>query len=242
MSERVELLDFARGVALIAMCIFHFAFDLELFGVVGAGFIEQTHWIVFARSIAISFLFLAGFSLYLGHGATINWPSWWRRFLKIVAASALVTIATFWATPSQYIFFGILHQIAFASLVGLLFLNVPAWLTIACACLVFIIGQTYSTPLLDHSIWLWTGLSQLVPVSSDYVPVFPWTSPVLFGIGFAQLCKTHNLMQWLSKPKLKGRFQTLLKFFGKHSLVFYLVHQPILISLLVAGLWITGSN
>ena len=114
-APRIELLDFARGVALIAMTIFHFGFDLELFGLKEPGYISQPHWKYFARSIASSFLFLAGFSLYLAHMSGIRWPNWRWRMAKILAAALVITVATYFATPGQYIFFGILHAIAFAS-------------------------------------------------------------------------------------------------------------------------------
>ena len=122
-GSRIELLDFARGVALLAMTIFHFAFDLQLLGFREPGFIDQPHWKYFARAIASSFLFLVGFSLYLANRQSINWPGWRNRLGKICGAALLITVATYFATPDQYIFFGILHSIAFASIVGLVFLN-----------------------------------------------------------------------------------------------------------------------
>ena len=78
-SGRIQLLDLSRGIALVAMTIFHFAFDLELLGIKEPGFISQPHWKYFARAIATSFLFLTGMSLLLAHGGGIRWGSWkWR--------------------------------------------------------------------------------------------------------------------------------------------------------------------
>ena len=235
--SRIELLDFARGVALIAMTIFHFGFDLELFGVKEPGYIAQLHWKYFARSIASSFLILTGFSLYLAHMNGIKWPGWRWRMAKIIGAATLITIATYFATPAQYIFFGILHAIAFASVAGLLFLKVPAIVTIAAAIGIFTIGRLFETPLLDHWIWWWTGLSQTPIISSDYVPVFPWFSAPLLGIALAKLSFEWNLIPHLAGPELNSAPARILKFIGRNSLVYYLLHQPVMIGLLLAVLF-----
>lgn len=59
-SGRIELLDIARGVALIAMAIYHFTWDLEFFGYAERGLTAVGGWKVFARCIASSFLSWSG--------------------------------------------------------------------------------------------------------------------------------------------------------------------------------------
>lgn len=238
---RIELLDLARGIALIAMTIFHFAFDLELLGIHERGFITQPHWKYFARAIATSFLFLTGVSLYLAHRDGIRWRGWKIRMAKIVAAAIIITIATYFATPDQYIFFGILHAIAFASLAGLLFLRVPWQVIIPIAIGVFALRYYGRTELLNAPYWYWTGLSASNPNSSDYVPVFPWFSAPLLGIAFAKLIENMNWLDVLAKPRLEQGASRLLKFLGRNSLVYYLLHQPIMIGLLLGVLWISGN-
>ena len=237
---RIELLDFARGIALLAMTIFHFAFDLELLGVEEPGFISQPHWKYFARTIASSFLFLVGFGLFLAHGNGVRWPSWRWRMLKIVAAALLITIATLLATPNQFIFFGILHSIAFASVAGLLFLPVPIAVTVGAAAAVFLIGAGFETSALDHWIWWWSGLSETNIISSDYVPVFPWFSAPLLGMACAKLMSQKRWLEALAIPELSSRPSRLVKFIGRHSLVYYLLHQPVMIALIYSFLFATG--
>jgi uncharacterized membrane protein len=237
---RIEALDLARGIALIAMTIFHFAYDLELFGIKEPGFITQPHWKYFARSIATSFLFLTGFSLYLAHGSGIRWRGWSIRMVKIVASALIITIATYFATPDQFIFFGILHAIAFASLAGLLFLRLPWPLILFLAIGVFTLRYVGRTETLDAPIWYWTGLSAINPNSSDYVPVFPWFSAPLLGIAFAKLCVSANWLEKLARPQFDQKPGRFLKYLGRNSLVYYLLHQPVMIALIFAVLWITG--
>ena len=230
-SIRIELLDFGRGIALIAMTVFHFAFDLQLLGFREPGFIDQPHWKYFARSIASSFLFLMGFSLYLAHGASIKWKNWRNRMIKISAAAAIITIATYFATPDQYIFFGILHAIAFASLAGLLFLKLPWGMVAISGVSIFLIGMFWETPSLNDPIWYWIGLGATSPRSSDFVPIFPWFSAPLLGIAAAKLAERANFLQILARPTLDQSPARVIKFIGRNSLVYYLLHQPVMLTI-----------
>ncbi len=239
-THRIEVLDFARGLALVAMTVFHFGFDLELFGLKEPGYIAQPHWKYFARSIASSFLFLAGFGLYLAHVNGIRWMPWRRRMIKIISAAMLITAVTYVATRGQYIFFGILHAIALASLVCLAFLSFPAWIIAIVAAAVFAVGQSFETTLLNHWAWWWTGLSQAPISSSDYVPVFPWFSAPLFGVAAAKIVVQNNWIELLSKPKFDTFWGRATKFIGRHSLVYYLLHQPVMIALLLGFLYLAG--
>ena len=71
---RIVALDLARALALVAMAVFHFTFDLELFGLVQPGTTMLPGWRWLAYLTAGSFLFLAGVSLWLAHGQGIRWP------------------------------------------------------------------------------------------------------------------------------------------------------------------------
>ena len=73
---RIEVIDLARAVALVAMVVFHFTWDLEHFYYVEPGLTEVGGWWIFARCIASSFLFLVGFSLVLANGrGSVGGPS-----------------------------------------------------------------------------------------------------------------------------------------------------------------------
>lgn len=227
------------------MAIFHFNFDLELFQLVDHGYISQFHWVMFARIIAASFLILVGFSLMLSSVNGMNWPSFWVRQLKVTVAALIITIATFYAIPSGYIFFGILHQIALASLLGLLFLRLPWGVVVAFALFFLLARDQMRSELFNAPWWWWSGLSQSVPPTSDYEPVFPWFGWVLVGIAMAKICINRN---WLSRladvkfehPKTLAPLAKFMQLLGRNSLVFYLVHQPIMIGLLYVYLQITA--
>lgn len=238
-SARLGAVDAARGVALVAMTLFHFGWDLEMFGFAGPGFASQPAMIWFARVIASSFLFLVGVSLVLAHGRGIRWPSFARRLATVGAAAALITIATWFATPDAYIFFGILHHIALASVIGLAFLRLPWWLTAIAGAAVLFARMYLRTPLLDAPLWWWTGLSAFTPRSNDFVPMAPFLAMVLFGIAAARLGQAMGAFEWLSQYPIDGKAGRLLRFIGRHSLVYYLLHQPVMIAILFVVQYVT---
>jgi uncharacterized membrane protein len=229
---RLLALDLARTLALVCMVVFHFTFDLALFGHIDPGTMSQPFWYYFARMIAGSFLFLSGVSLWIAHGQGIRWPAFWTRFAKLVAAAALVTLASLWLVPGGPIWFGILHAIAAASLLGLLALRLPWPVTLTLAALIFAAGWGPRFPAFDP-IWLvWTGLAETRPMMGDYVPLVPWAAPALAGIALAQALRLDR--QPGTPPT---RLTDVLTFPGRHSLVIYLIHQPILFGLFNAWAW-----
>jgi uncharacterized membrane protein len=131
--------------------------------------------------------------------------------------------------PGDFIFFGILHQIAFASVLGLAFLRLPAAATLTATVVVILAPQFLRSSLFDHPALWWVGLSAAIPRSNDYVPLFPWFGAVLAGIGVARLFA--GSFRQLAEVKVPNALGPLL-FAGRHSLAFYLVHQPVLIAML----------
>ena len=227
--QRIDSIDIARGLALVAMAIYHFAWDLEFFGYVDPGMTAVGGWKIFARSIASSFLFLAGVSLFLAHADGIRWRGYWRRLAMVAGAALAISVATYVATPDSFIFFGILHQIALASVLGLAFVRLPAVLTLVAAGSVAAAPQFLRSSFFDAPWWWWTGLSEAYPRSNDYVPVFPWFAAVLFGIAAARLARHSGLLDRLAAIRI-GRRAWPAAFAGRHSLAVYLIHQPVIIA------------
>jgi uncharacterized membrane protein len=229
--RRIEAIDVTRGVALLAMASFHFSWDLEFFGYLDPGTTSHGLLRIYARCIASSFLVLVGISLYLAHGDGIRWRAFLIRFAMVAGAAAAITAVTFLVTPSGFIFFGILHEIALASLLGLAFLRLPAIVTAAAAALVIALPWFVQSAVFDPPELWWLGLSSIGVRSNDYVPVFPWFGPVLAGIALARLASRLGLTDRLAALPIPHTRP--LSFIGRHSLVFYLIHQPVLIG----GVW-----
>lgn len=229
---RLHWMDALRGIALVTMATYHLTWDLEFFHYLDAGTASSLPLKIYARSIASSFLFLAGFSLYLAHGRGIRWQPFWKRLAKIVAAALVVTVATYYAMYDEFIYFGILHNIAVASLIGLLFLRAPPILTLAVAAAAIAAPVWLRSEIFNAPALYWVGLSESVRRSNDFVPVMPWLGPFLIGIAAAQLLIRFRLINILAGGAAKDFHAfSWLSTVGRHSLAFYLLHQPILIAI-----------
>lgn len=226
-SRRIVAIDIVRGIALLAMASYHFTWDLENFHYTDPGLTAFGGWKIYARCIASTFLFLVGVSLFLAHGRQIRWTGFWKRFAMVAAAAIAISVVTWFVTPGGFIFFGILHEIALASLLGLAFLRLPALLTLLVAAVIIAVPFYVSLETFDHPWLWWVGLSAINPRSNDYVPLFPWFGAVLIGLAVAKLASTSGLLQRLANLA-PGRWANPLLFIGRHSLAFYLIHQPIL--------------
>jgi uncharacterized membrane protein len=234
-TPRLILLDLARTLAVVCMVIFHFTFDLALFGFIPADTMSQPFWYYFARMIAGSFLFLSGISLWLAQGRGIRWRAFWLRFGKIATAALLVTLASIWFVPGGTIWFGILHAMAATALIGLLALRLPWPIALALAATIFAAAWGPRFPAFDPLWLVWTGLAETRPMMGDYVPLVPWAAPALAGIAVARALRIDLWPGRSPSPAMQA-----LAFPGRHSLIIYLVHQPILFGLFNAWFWATS--
>ena len=241
--RRIALVDVARGVALIAMAIFHGAWDVAYFRLVRFDPGESLGWTLFARSIAATFLIISGVSLVLAMRGGWRPRAYWKRLGMIVAAALLVSVATWFVMGPGWVFFGILHQIAVASVLGLPFLAAPIAVVLAVAAVVLGLPFVFRSEIFAMPALWWTGLAPLPPPSFDYVPVFPWFGAFLVGIALARIAirqgLDRRLAAWVPR-RWPGR---LLALGGRHSLLVYLVHQPILFGFffLVANVLLPGT-
>ncbi len=238
-GARLLWLDLARTLALLGMIVFHGAWDLELFGVLPSGTMAQDGWTGFASAIAGSFIFLSGVSLVIAHGHGFRRKSWLKRLGVIAVAALLVSGATYVAFPERYIYFGILHCIAASSLIGAGLLRAPAWGLFALAFAVLAVSEIWGARLLASHALAWTGLALPARPSLDFLPLVPWMAAFLAGMGFAKACpvRAHDLP---IRSGSAARWLTSLTWPGRHSLTVYLLHQPVLLAILWAGLALAG--
>ena len=146
------------------MAVFHFTFDLELFGIAPSGTMHTPFWRGFAMLTAGSFILIAGLSLRLAHPDRIRWRPFLRRFAKVALAAALVTGATYIFIPQGFVYYGILHSIALSSLVGLAVLRFPIWALVILAGLVTWLPATFRSEGFTTPWLYWTGLSPTIPL------------------------------------------------------------------------------
>lgn len=199
------------------MIIFHFFFDLDYLGILEndmyAGF-----WLVVARFGQFLFLGLVGVSIALSRrsfGGQI------KRGLWIFLCGMLVSFVTWIFAGEDYVKFGVLHFIGVAAVLVYFFKARPKGALIV-AVLSFIIGRYFAAIETQNWFLFPVGIVRNDFSSLDFFPIFPWISVVLIGLV-------------LGEKKLWPKFKSplFLIYLGRHSLIIYLIHQPILITLLL---------
>lgn len=227
--KRLHWLDQARGAALLAMTAYHLSWDLFSLGVSSINPVTTQTLTWSAKIIAAVFLALSGFSLVTAHAQTIQWRKIRPRLLKLAGAAALVSLGSFLLFPASWIAFGILHHMALASLLGLLFVRWSALPLAGLALAVLILPDFARNDFFNAPLFLFLGLARIVAPANDYVPLLPWFGFFLAGMAWAKTIALHPPALAQADPSRPLR---LMGFLGQHSLLYYLIHQPVLLGLL----------
>jgi uncharacterized membrane protein len=238
-AKRLPAIDIARGGALLAMFVYHLMWDLSFFEFISRDYAASPAAKFFAHAVASAFLFLVGISLSL---AARDAPrrAFWQRLGRIALAAAAISLVTWFFFRHELIYFGILHCIALASLLTWPLRRVPTPFVLVLAAGAMIVPYLFTNPFFDAPGWLWLGLSTNVPASVDYQPLLPGFGIVLIGLSVGRLITTPP-PEWMQRAA-SGPIATTLEFGGKHSLIIYLLHQPVFILMLLAAVQLFGTN
>jgi uncharacterized membrane protein len=224
---RLPGLDALRGLAIVAMIGYHFCFDLRYFGVTRSDFEHDLRWLTARALILSSFLLIAGVSAVLALRQPRPMRRWLRHIGVIAGAALLVTAGSALLFPRSFIWFGVLHAIAVSLLVAKPIIRRPVVAAVA-GVAVIAAGILHANPAFDNR-WLgWLGFMTAKPITEDYVPLFPWMGVLFIGIAVGHVL-VRNGFAWVAPL---SRLPSWLRFLGRHSLVVYLVHQPILLGVL----------
>jgi len=237
LSQRLLWVDALRGTAIVLMVVFHFCYDLRYFGYVDWHIPNGPNWWPFRYLILSLFIFTVGISLVLAHQPHFRGIEFVKRLAQLFFAAAAITVMSLFLFPEAWIYFGILHFIAFASLLSLPFVWKPQWALIIGAMVLI----TYNIGLLSNN-WPFYFFSDWVPDDTeDYVPLFPWLGIMLLGMGIGSLImsKTTVKISHTRRNKKKNtqtkmldlpsnKVTNLLAVIGKRGLFIYLIHQPLL--------------
>jgi uncharacterized membrane protein len=241
-NQRFIEIDIVRGIAVIMMVIYHLLFDLWFFSLYGIP-VTTGFWKYFAVVTASLFLILVGVSVTISaaHAEKILsgrnfYLKFVRRGITILLVALGITLITWWYLGGEgFIIFGILHLIGFSIILSPLFFHrgkmtllAGAVVIVAGLLLMQVHGPVYLIPL---------GVFPESFYSVDYTPIFPWFGMVLAGIFLGETLypggrRGFTLPQFPATGKMATFPGTILGLLGKHSLIIYIIHQPVIILLL----------
>jgi uncharacterized membrane protein len=235
--ERYAEIDALRGLAILFMAGFHLSWDLVFFGMSRTN-MSSGPWPWFSRIIATMFLTLAGISLTLSYsraGPRRAFAKYGLRGLKVFGLGMAVTLVTYLTIGRQFVVFGILHLIGFSIAAAYPFLpRSRRYLTLIAGVLLFALGAYLNRQHVTTPWLLWLGVPQLGRGMLDYYPVLPWFGMVLFGIWLGHTLYPNGQPRFLLPDLTHVPVLRELCFLGRHSLLIYVVHQPILLGILYA--------
>jgi len=227
---RIWEIDFLRGVSIILMVGYHLLFDLGEFRGMKS-FLGFSTDLASPAWTAAQLLFAAIFVVLSGISSTLS-RSNLRRGLKLLAVALAVTLVTWFFEPSATVLFGILHCLAVSILIyGAAFEKKGP---VACAFVGgVILGLAAALPALRKALavdfdWLLPlGLFSPRFSSYDYFPLIPWLGVFLIGssLGKWVYVRRRSLLPWAPRT-------AFINFAGRHSLLIYIVHQPVILGVL----------
>lgn len=239
LDGRVHLIDEVRGFAIICMVVYHTFYDLVvIFGVDIPLFYTdfiQTLVLIFAGL----FIFISGSACLYSHNNL-------KRGICCFGLGLLMTGFTYFFMSDSVDLFGILHMLGlgmmlFSFLSPLINKINPIIGLISCFALLLLtfnlsngylgfgegIRLDLPAALYSTSFLFPIGLPNASFFSVDYFPLIPWLFCFYAGSFFGVLLKQKRLPDWFYSMHIKP-----LAFVGRHTLIVYILHQPVIFPIL----------
>lgn len=243
--KRIYLLDIIRGILIIYVVYYHFMYDLNDILGHDIPYLYSDWFSTIRDCMSGSLIFISGISCNFSRNNL-------KRGVRTLIIALLLSIVTMVVMPSQTIVFGILHLLGtMMTLYGLgeCVVGVPAavfdkkkmyirivlmlvFMFLFFACRDIYYGQVgFGSVMVNMPAFLYGGKNYFLYImgfgqqlfSADYYPVIPWGFLFLAGAMIGYVFKCKNLPGFLYK-----NFCRPLAFIGRHTMIIYLVHQPLL--------------
>lgn len=238
LPQRFWEIDFLRGIAIIMMVLYHLLYNLHYFAHYNVN-VYSGFWLYFARATATTFIFLVGVSLTISFSKAKKisldekklFLKYLIRGLKIFSWGLIITLVTWVFLREGCVVFGILHLIGISIILAYPFLRFHSWNLLIGLLLIF--SGLYLKGLTFNFSWLvWLGVKPAHFYTVDYFPLLPWFGIVLIGLFFGNLLYPDHSRKFQLSNLSSFSVIKIFCFLGKHSLLIYLIHQPLIIVLL----------
>ncbi len=228
-KKRIWELDALRGLCIIAMVAVHLIFDLS--SLIELPLAEHPLFLWIKNQGGLLFLLLSGLCVTLGSHSL-------RRGIIVFGCGMLCTLVTYvmnrMGLLSYFVVirFGVLHCLGVCMLLWALFKRLPVWALAILSVVIIALGIWFDTLTVSSTLLFPLGLKSPLFSSGDYFPMMPNLGWFLLG---AVLGRTLYRNRETLLPKVKDDLLPIrfLRFCGRHSLLIYLLHQPIITGLLL---------
>ena len=247
-KTRYHLLDEIRGFAVVCMVFYHGFYTLDSLFHSAAGSALLAFFTPAEPYFAGLFILISGIAPQLTHSNLIRG----LKPLGVSLAFTLVTWALGFVGMNVVIWFGILHMLAVCMLLAaavnrpLRKLKYPVVGILVC--LVLFLATMHiregwlGFPFLRWELpaavmeckWLFP-LGVITPgfYSADYFPLFPWMFVFFAGASIGLWAVRGKFPAFMAKSRVRP-----LAFVGRHALLIYILHQPVLYGLFSLVQWI----
>ena len=219
MRRRFDILDAWRTLAIVLMCAYHFLYDLYIFDVITSKQLFSTPLNLLERFICCSFILLAGASARFSRNNL-------RHGLTILAAGLVVEVGA--AVGGQTIRWGILMLLGSSVLLwhflGKFLQKIQPVILGGGSLILFFAARAWTGGAQVSVRWLYPlGFTAPGFRSADYFPLLPWFFLFLLGTVLGGWCLENRDSPLLTRP-----LPNALTWPGRHSLIIYVLHQPVL--------------
>ena len=236
-SQRFIEIDIVRGLAIILMILGHIFWDLDYFGIMP---INSGIYSILQSIVAPTFFLLVGMSLVVSKKKIENMTlkdenKYYKRLIlrgiKILGLGMILTIISLFFIPEKPVFFGVLHCIGLSVILSAPFLKYRKYnlLFVIIILLASLVVAEYNVenPTIFHLV---VGLHQtnVWSYTVDYFPLLPWFTICLSGIIIGDFLYSGNKRKFRMPDLSKYRPVKIFQWCGQHSLIIYLLHQPII--------------
>ena len=222
-ASRLNKLDALRGLTLISMILYHAMWDVVYIYRINIPWYGELPGSIWQQSICWTFILLSGLSLSLGHHPV-------KRGLMVSLCGLVITIVTLIFLPEDVVIFGILTFMGAAMILCSFVdrLNIDKRILLFVSLLLFFLTRGVCNTAYSFGNYLtaFIGFPFAGFFSTDYFPLIPWFFLYLAGYSLSFLL-TDKV-----KGVLSGELCPHLEFIGRHTLIIYMLHQPVIMLVL----------
>ena len=236
-SKRFIEIDILRGLALILMIFGHILWDLDYFGLTT---MNNNIYSFLQQIVPPLFFLIVGISLIVSkkkiEKITLKQEKKYYihlliRGFKILILGLILTIFSLIFIPSKPVFFGVLHCIGLTIILSIPFLKYRNYNLSFAIILLFIGSIINQNHVANPTIFqLILGFHQvdIWRYTVDYFPILPWFGVSLLGIVIGDWLYCGDKRKFKLPNIEKYRPIKVFQWAGQHSLLIYLIHQPLI--------------